>query len=192
MRRGLLTLLSALGLIATMGAGFAQSQSAAEPAVSNLTARILDINGKVLDVSGKVLDISSRVLSMQVMQTPKETRIELPADILFDFDKYELRKNAVPALKQAADILRRQARGSARIDGHTDSKGTPTYNMKLSQQRAESVRKWLVEQEGVTKLKFVTKGLGETVQAAPNTNPDGSDNPEGRQQNRRVEIVFQR
>ena len=165
---------------------------ASDQAVSGMTAKILDVSGKVLEVTGKVLNIEGRVLGMQVAKTQKETRIELPADILFDFDKFDIRKSAEPALKQAGEILRREARGTARIDGHTDSKGIPGYNLKLSRQRAELVRRWLVEREGLSNVKFIIKGYGATAPAAPNTNPDGSDNPEGRQKNRRVEIVFRR
>jgi len=160
--------------------------------VLDIDGKVLDVSGQVLDISGRALDISGRVLSMQVIETPKEIRIELPADILFDFDKFDIRKSAEPALEQAADILRRGARGAVTIDGHTDSKGAPAYNQKLSQQRADSVRKWLVERQGLTKMKFVTKGFGATKPAAPNANADGSDNPEGRQKNRRVEIIFKK
>lgn len=160
--------------------------------VLDVSGKVLDISGRVLDISGRVLDISGQILSMQVIETPKETRIELPADILFDFDKFDLRKSAEPALKQAGDVLRRGARGPVTIDGHTDSKGAPAYNQKLSEQRAESVRKWLVEREGLAKIKFVAKGFGATKPAAPNANADGSDNPEGRQKNRRVEITFKK
>lgn len=70
---------------------------------------------------------------------------------------------------------------------HTDSKGADDYNLKLSQRRAEAVQQYLVE-KGIAKERLVAKGYGETVPIAPNTNKDGSDNPEGRQMNRRTEI----
>ncbi len=78
------------------------------------------------------------------------------------------------------------------ISGHTDSKGSEEYNQKLSEKRAESVKKWLIENAGVNPKIIEISGYGESRPVAPNTNPDGSDNPEGRQKNRRVEIVIKK
>lgn len=157
--------------------------------VRDLSGRVLDLEGRALDLQGRVLDLAGKVLAMEVKETPKEVRIELPADILFDFDKFDIRPSAAAALHQAGDLIRR-ARGAVRIDGHTDGKGAPAYNQKLSEQRADSVRRWLAEREGLNKTKFATRGYGATRPVAPNTQPDGSDDPDGRQLNRRVEIVF--
>jgi outer membrane protein OmpA-like peptidoglycan-associated protein len=157
--------------------------------VLDLNGKMLDLNGKVSDLQGRVLDLSSKVLAMEVKETPKEVRIELPADILFDFDKFDIRPSATAALHQAGELIRR-ARGAVQIDGHTDGKGAPPYNQKLSEQRADSVRRWLAEREGLNKTKFTTRGYGATRPVASNTTPDGSDDPDGRQRNRRVEIVF--
>ena len=55
---------------------------------------------------------------------------------------------------------------------------------------AESIRDWLVKKGGLSGVSFTTKGFGETQPVAPNANADGSDNPEGRQKNRRVTIVM--
>ena len=157
--------------------------------ILDLGGQTLDLNGEVRDHNGRVLDIVAHVLSMEVKESPKQVVIELPADILFDFDKSDIRPSAEAALKQAADILRQRARGGAEIDGHTDGKGAAVYNQKLSEQRAESVRRWLAEREGL-KTKFSTRGFGITKPVAPNQHPDGSDDPDGRQKNRRVEIIF--
>jgi OmpA-OmpF porin, OOP family len=73
------------------------------------------------------------------------------------------------------------------LSTHTDSKGGDDYNLKLSQRRAEAVQQYLIE-KGIDKSRLIAKGYGETVPIAPNTNKDGSDNPEGRQMNRRTEI----
>jgi outer membrane protein OmpA-like peptidoglycan-associated protein len=126
----------------------------------------------------------------RVVETAKETTIELPADVLFDFDKSDIRPDAATALKEAARILRERAKGTVRVEGHTDSKGSASYNQTLSEARATSVKQWLVDKEGLTGMNFAIKGFGATKPAAPNTNPDGSDNPEGRQKNRRVALVF--
>jgi outer membrane protein OmpA-like peptidoglycan-associated protein len=75
------------------------------------------------------------------------------------------------------------------ISGHTDSRGSDDYNMKLSRDRAKSVVAWLKKRKVASK-RMVAKGYGETQHIAPNENPDGSDNPEGRQMNRRIELTI--
>lgn len=159
-----------------------------------------------LQVSGQVLNLvfpvetlvfnienlAGQVQSLQVKETATETRIELPADILFDFDKADIRPVAESALKQVGNLIRTGARGAVRIEGHTDSKGSPVYNEKLSQRRSASVQKWLVDREGLIQVQFQIKGFGASRPIAPNAKPDGSDDPDGRQKNRRVEIVFAR
>ncbi len=73
------------------------------------------------------------------------------------------------------------------IGAHTDDRGSDDYNKKLSQQRAESVVKYLT-QKGVNSKRLVAKGYGESKPIAPNSNADGSDNEAGRQKNRRTEF----
>jgi outer membrane protein OmpA-like peptidoglycan-associated protein len=128
----------------------------------------------------------------RIVQTTTEVTLELPADVLFDFDKKDIRADAALALKEVARILREQAKGPVRIEGHTDSKGAAAYNQTLSEQRANSVKQWLAEKEGLAQMTFTIRGFGATRPTAPNTNRDGSDNPEGRQMNRRVSLVFGR
>ena len=180
MRR--LIAVAALGMLCTMGA---QAQQQLSGQVHNLVFSVQDLRFKVEDLGGAVQ-------TLQVRETPTEVRIELPADILFDFDKFDIRAAAEPALKQAADVIRKSARGTVLIEGHTDSKGSAGYNQKLSLRRAISVRTWLVEREGLRQERFATKGLGASRPVAPNARPDGADDPAGRQKNRRVEIVFGR
>ena len=73
------------------------------------------------------------------------------------------------------------------IMSHTDSKGSDKYNEKLSQQRAESVVAYLIS-KGIKPERLKAKGYGESKPVAPNENADGSDNPEGRAQNRRTDF----
>jgi outer membrane protein OmpA-like peptidoglycan-associated protein len=149
-------------------------------------------SGQVLDLIFRIEDLGGRVESLQVRETATEVRIELPADILFDFDKADIRATAAPALKQAAELIRTGARGTVTIEGRTDAKGAAGYNQKLSERRSASVGKWLVERENLHGVRFQIKGFGATRPVAPNTKPTGADDPEGRQKNRRVEIVFGR
>ena len=191
MARFLAALAAVLAFLGVCAAG----ALAQEPA-----AKVLGIEGKVVDVESRTLDIVGLanevkgidlgIVGSRVTVTSQEVRIELPSDILFDFDKAEIRPGAADALKKAAGVLRERAKGPVRIEGHTDSKGNAPYNQKLSEGRAESVRNWLVQREGLSTIKFVTQGFGAARPKVSNTRPDGSDDPEGRQINRRVEIVF--
>ncbi len=189
-RLGILVGVVALALWVGSGVGWAQTPvgRSDQPA-----GKVLDITGQVLDIVGLTSDVKGIDLGIpgsHVTVTPREIRIELPADILFDFDKADIRPSAADALKKAAALVRERAKGPVRIEGHTDSKGNSTYNQKLSERRAESVRIWLVEREGLSNVKFVIQGYGATHPKVANTKPDGSDDPDGRQTNRRVEIVF--
>lgn len=168
-----------IGLCMMAGAGWA----ADEPeAVSNPRMTVLDLIFKVENIGGKVVDLKMK-------ETDTEIRIELAADVLFDFDKANLRPQAQQALKQVATIIREKAKGTVRVEGHTDSKGSDPYNQKLSVGRANSVKNWLIQKERLKDVRFSTAGFGAKYPVVSNTKPDGSDDPEGRQKNRRVEII---
>lgn len=119
------------------------------------------------------------------MESP---RIDVPNEILFDFDSAALRSDATEPLLYLADLLNNRLRKPVDIEGHTDSIGSPEYNMMLSRRRAEAVKKWFTDEDVVGAENFKVRAYGETQPIASNTNPDGSDNPEGRKQNRRVTI----
>ncbi len=109
----------------------------------------------------------------------------------FDFDKSNLRPDAVAILNEAVEILKRYPDLRAEVAGHTDSIGTDAYNQKLSERRAKAVYDYLVS-NGVAASRLVgPNGYGESRPIAPNTNPNGSDNPEGRARNRRTELNVQ-
>lgn len=147
---------------------------------------------KILDLVFRVDDLGGKVQDLQVKETGQEIRIELAADVLFDFDKADLRPAAQKTLHQAAGIIQDKAKGAVRIEGHTDSKGNDAYNQKLSERRAASVKAWFVDKEALGKMQFTTQGFGAKKPVASNTKPDGSDDPDGRQKNRRVEIVLKK
>ncbi len=109
----------------------------------------------------------------------------------FDFDKSTLRPDAVAILNEAVEILKRYPDLRVEVAGHTDSKGTDAYNQKLSERRAQAVYDYLTS-NGVDAGRLVGPvGYGESRPIAPNTNEDGSDNPEGRARNRRTELNVQ-
>jgi len=144
--------------------------------------------GVALDLVFRVEDLGGKVEPLQVKETDMEVQIEMPADVLFDFNKADILPKAEDALKQAADVIRRKAKGTVRIEGHTDSIGSDARNQRLSEQRAESVKSWFIREEGLSNVSFTTQGFGSRKPVAPNRKPDGSDDPEGRKKNRRVEI----
>jgi outer membrane protein OmpA-like peptidoglycan-associated protein len=125
-------------------------------------------------------------------ETAQEIRIELAADVLFDFDKADIRPDAAAALTEAAELIRQKSRGPVRVEGYTDSKGGDAYNQKLSERRAASVAQWLKNHAGLKSTEFHTAGFGARQPVAPNNKPDGSDDPEGRQKNRRVSLIVQK
>nr|RNJ64927.1 MAG: OmpA family protein [Leptolyngbya sp. IPPAS B-1204] len=131
--------------------------------------------------------------NIKIQQAQDTTIYTLPADILFDFDKAGLRPDAEAALQQISDSIdQRFANDPIEIHGHTDSIGSDTYNLDLSKRRAESVRQWLITNKNMNLEQLMVKGLGESQPVVPNTNSDGSDNPQGRQKNRRVEIIVRK
>jgi outer membrane protein OmpA-like peptidoglycan-associated protein len=128
--------------------------------------------------------------SLVTNETATTIEVTLPADILFDFDKADIRANAQGPLHEAAQLLRDKARGPVMIQGYTDALGNDGYNQRLSERRARAVEMWFVTREGLASVKFLTSGFGPRNPVAPNRKPDGSDNPEGRQLNRRVTLVI--
>jgi outer membrane protein OmpA-like peptidoglycan-associated protein len=144
---------------------------------------------KVVDIVFKVEDFGGQVVDLKVKETDTDIRIELAADVLFEFDKATLLPKAEATLTKAAAFIRERGARNVRIEGHTDSKGDDAYNQRLSERRAASVRQWLSRQ-ALSGLQLTSKGLGETQPVASNAKPDGSDDPDGRQKNRRVEIVI--
>lgn len=129
----------------------------------------------------------SRVGPVELAETRCEQRLLVEADLFFDFDKATIRGDAEPAL---AEITGRvgQTQNPVVVEGHTDGKGADDYNQRLSEERAGAVKSYLVA-HGTPATRVTTVGWGERKPVAPNERPDGSDDPDGRQKNRRVEIV---
>jgi outer membrane protein OmpA-like peptidoglycan-associated protein len=150
--------------------------------------KVLEIKGLASGVTGKAEALSAALKELGAKTTETEIHIELPSDILFDFDKATLRPQAIPALEKVATVLRSYPGASCSIEGHTDGVGTKQYNQKLSERRASSVKQWLLSHNVSTGMSV--RGWGAEKPVAPNALPDGNDNPDGRQKNRRVEIII--
>ena len=108
-------------------------------------------------------------------------------NIYYDYNKYNIRDDAAEELDKLVTVLRDNPEISIELSSHTDSVDTEKYNLWLSQKRAESAVNYIISQ-GINKDRLIAKGYGESRPIARNTNPDGTDNPEGRQKNRRTEI----
>jgi photosystem I P700 chlorophyll a apoprotein A2 len=185
-----------LAAAALLVIGVSAPASAQQPAPAAAPGKVLDVRGQALDLQGRVLDIvgvtsgiEGALADLGAKVTAQEIRIELAADVLFDFDKADLRPEARDSLRKVATVIAANPGRPVRIEGHTDSKGADAYNQALSERRAASVKTWLVGEGGIEATRIATAGLGETRPKLPNEKPDGSDDPDGRQQNRRVEIT---
>jgi outer membrane protein OmpA-like peptidoglycan-associated protein len=141
-----------------------------------------------IEIRGQGVKQTAITINFPIVQTPTQTKATLPADVLFDFDKSDLKPVAEPALQRLLEVTHAQT-GAIVVEGHTDSKGSQPYNLDLSQRRAESVKAWLVA-HGTAVSRINTKGWGASKPDAPNTKPDGSDDPDGRQKNRRVTVTI--
>jgi outer membrane protein OmpA-like peptidoglycan-associated protein len=138
--------------------------------------------GKTLGLEGALKDLGAEV-------TETEIRIDLSADVLFDFDSADVKLQAEPSLQKVATVLKENPNAQVSIEGHTDGKGADDYNQTLSESRAASVNQWLVTKAQVDGANITTRGWGKSKPIAQNSKPDGTDDPDGRAKNRRVEIV---
>lgn len=162
--------------------------------VITLAGYISNLKSEVQDIGGKDKGVDAQVIDLKVKESKTEIRFELSGDVLFDFDKAEILPRAEPALKKIVDTVKEHKGARIIVDGHTDGKGNDSYNQTLSQRRAEAVKRWLADNSGRSILPqtITTHGYGKLHPVAPNTNPDGTDNPENRQKNRRVEITVKK
>ena len=109
-------------------------------------------------------------------------------NVYYELDKSELSTQAKQAIDSTLyELMQKATDIVVEVSAHTDSIGNVEYNKKLSQERADNVVKYLVS-KGINKKRLIAKGYGSEKPVAPNTKPDGTDNPEGREKNRRSEF----
>lgn len=122
---------------------------------------------------------------------PKPKRVEVTKDaivindkILFEFDKAVIRPESFELMDEITQVIKDNPRiKKISVEGHTDDDGKASYNTKLSQKRADSVMKYLVE-HGIEPERLTAKGFGEDVPLVPN------DTEENKEKNRRVEFII--
>lgn len=110
--------------------------------------------------------------------------LQVPDDLLFDFDKSDLKSNAKKTLDELAKALEEYEGADVEINGHTDNNGGEGYNINLSEERAVSVEGYLDDKNALDDVDVETEGYGETAPIVSN------ETEEGQQKNRRVEIVI--
>lgn len=147
------------------------ARSAAENARSNAAA-----------AQSELANARQELQDLQAKQTQRGMVMTLN-DVLFDTGQATLKPGADRALDRLAQFLKDSPGTAVLIEGHTDSVGTDDYNLGLSQRRAQAVADAL-SSRGISSGRVQTKGLGKAYPVATN------DTQAGRQQNRRVEIVF--
>jgi len=132
---------------------------------------------------GNYLDKQAQELKAVADARRTETGIlvDLKSSLLFSSDSAVLKPAAVEQIAQLGDILAKYPEDRIRIQGHTDSSGTSAYNEELSLRRAEAVRD-VLGSRGVSSRQMLVEGVGAAQPVADNSTP------EGRAQNRRVEI----
>ena len=148
---------------------------------------IITLKGKSTEVEAKPLEKLEKFPKLKMVPPVPSIEansllITLDSGILFDVDKYDLRPEAEEVLKNLAIVLKEADIKVFEVDGHTDSDAGDKHNQVLSENRANAVKNFLTSQ-GIT-AEITIKGYGKTRPIASN------DTPEGKQKNRRVEIII--
>ena len=147
----------------------------------------ITFNGKTTEVDAKPLEKPEKFPKLKMVPPVPSIEansllITLDSGILFDVDKYDLRPEAEEVLKNLAIVLKEADIKAFEVDGHTDSDASDKHNQILSENRANAVKNFLTSQ-GIT-AEITIKGYGESRPIASN------DTAEGKQKNRRVEIII--
>ncbi|MDD5571656.1 MAG: OmpA family protein [Bacteroidales bacterium] len=126
-------------------------------------------------------------VDFNLKKRPEQNKVYSLKNIYYEFDKATLSPESMQELDYLVSMLKKIPNAIVEISAYADSVGDDQYNLVLSQNRANSVVQYLVE-KGINEKLLIPKGYGKANPIAPNTNIDGTDNPYGRQLNRRVEF----
>ncbi|MHB9313516.1 OmpA family protein [Fusobacterium polymorphum] len=148
---------------------------------------VITLKGKTTEVEAKPFERIEKFPKLKMVPPipsieANSLLITLDSGILFDVDKYDIRPEAAEVLKNLAVVLKEADIKAFEIDGHTDSDASDEHNQVLSENRANAVKNFLAAQ-GLT-AEITINGYGESRPIATN------DTPEGKQKNRRVEIII--
>lgn len=140
---------------------------------------------EIEDTLGEIEVVEETEIVEQEIEEPEERVVLRP--IYFDFDKYNLDATAKQKLDYVSEIMKEYSSLKLLVIGHTDSKGSYEYNKILSEKRATSTANYIIS-KGISSNRLKMKGQSESNPVAINASADGSDCPEGRKLNRRVEF----
>jgi outer membrane protein OmpA-like peptidoglycan-associated protein len=137
---------------------------------------------QVRELESEIASLQSALSEFETRQTERGFEVTL-SDVVFETDRADLKSGAEQRLRPLAEHLRENSNKIAQIEGHTDNVGSVSYNLQLSDRRANSVKDAMVRM-GVPREKLIARGFGKDKPITSN------DTPEGRLQNRRVEIII--
>jgi outer membrane protein OmpA-like peptidoglycan-associated protein len=135
------------------------------------------------------IQVPKGIQAIHAEQSACEQRLTTVADALFAFNRSTLSADAEQTLSVLGPQIAAAGKHPITIEGHTDAIGSDASNQTLSEARARAVRDWLAA-HGFVPASTPIKGYGKKHPVAPNAKPDGSDDPVGRQKNRRVEVLI--
>ena len=170
-----------------------ESNAATGAAIDQYKTRIINVKTNVANLEKDINAIDSFINPENVFEKNgiivKRERDQLtlimPTDVVFDFNKYEVKEDFKPLLDTLYEALSIYKGVTVKIDGHTDNIGSYDYNLKLSQKRAESAKEYLVS-KGINEGRIITEGHSFSKPAASNATSEGRD------RNRRIEIVIKK
>jgi outer membrane protein OmpA-like peptidoglycan-associated protein len=136
-----------------------------------------------LDVEQQKLELEKARQALAVKETADKLEMAVAGDVLFDTNQAVIKPTAKDTLSNVATVLEAYPNSKITVTGYTDSRGSDDINIKLSRDRAEAVKTWLLAQTGVSSDRVFTQGAGENDPAASN------ETAAGRQMNRRVDIT---
>ena len=183
--RGALRAALSMASLAALATAAAAQHALADPIppgargdVRTISGDVREIVGLAAAVAGRIDPVAAALKELGARTTDTEIRIEMSADVLFDFDKADLKREAEPSLEKVVTVLRshpgveRDRRRAHRRQGHA------AYNEQLSRRRAAAVVSWLEARTTDRKTRLTVRALGASKPVAPNTKPDGSDDPD--------------
>jgi len=132
----------------------------------------------------KAAEVKQILTDLNAKQSEQGLVVPLPEQVLFDFNKADVRPDAAATLDKVAQVVGFYSTAQVEVQGHTDDIGTDQFNQGLSERRANAVRDHLVTVNGIPAERLVVKAYGESRPVAAN------DSEQNRQRNRRVEVVI--
>ena len=151
--------------------------------VEEQKAQQLSVEKAKLDVEQQKLELEKARQALAVQETADKLQMALSGDVLFDTNQAVIKPSAKETLANVATVLAAYPTSKIVVTGYADARGSSDVNLKLSRDRAEAVKTWLLAQSGVSSDRIFTQGGGESDPVASN------ETAAGRQLNRRVDIT---